>query len=158
MAYHYVMHALDKVTMETRKEIAQKLGVKQKNLDAVSDGALCLCRVFTYESRFLVLEYQLEVGTSSLMNIAHLRLILVIGSVWTKSCTMRFANNATIIGCGQDTRDHTNGLSPISTSSQHEYLMNIPTHGSRAARVHRHIALRCNQSGCPLNQSRKTDR
>lgn len=36
MAYHYVMHALDKVTIETRKEIAQKLGVRQKNLDAVS--------------------------------------------------------------------------------------------------------------------------
>jgi len=36
MAYHFVMHALDKVTIETRKEIAQKLGVKQKNLDAVS--------------------------------------------------------------------------------------------------------------------------
>jgi hypothetical protein len=35
MAYHYVMHALDKVTIETRKEIAQKLGVRQKNLDAV---------------------------------------------------------------------------------------------------------------------------
>jgi hypothetical protein len=35
MAYHYVMHVLDKVTIETRKEIAQKLGVKQKNLDAV---------------------------------------------------------------------------------------------------------------------------
>ncbi|KAG7527918.1 hypothetical protein FFLO_06514 [Filobasidium floriforme] len=34
MAYHYVMHALDKVTIETRKEIAQKLGVRQKNLDA----------------------------------------------------------------------------------------------------------------------------
>lgn len=103
MAYHYVMHALDKVTMETRKEIAQKLGVKQKNLDAVSDGALYVCRVITYKSRFLVLEYQLEVGFSSLVNIAHLRLILVVGSGWTKFCTMRFANNATIVGCGQDT-------------------------------------------------------
>jgi hypothetical protein len=39
MAYHYVMHALDKVTIETRKEIAQKLGVRQKNLDAVSSQA-----------------------------------------------------------------------------------------------------------------------
>ena len=36
MAYHYVMYALGKVTPETRREIAAKLGVRQKNLDAVS--------------------------------------------------------------------------------------------------------------------------
>ena len=49
MAYHYVMHALGKVTPETRREIAAKLGVKQKNLDAVSpvkDGTAMLRRAF----------------------------------------------------------------------------------------------------------------
>ena len=47
MAYHYVMYALGKVTPETRREIAAKLGVKQKNLDAVSlvkDGTAMIHR------------------------------------------------------------------------------------------------------------------
>lgn len=40
MAYHYVMIALEKVTLQTRKEIAGRLNVRQKNLDAVSFGLL----------------------------------------------------------------------------------------------------------------------
>jgi hypothetical protein len=43
MAYHYVMYALSKVTPETRREIAEKLGVKQKNLDAVRSTSIPRC-------------------------------------------------------------------------------------------------------------------
>lgn len=80
MAYHYVMHALDKVTIETRKEIAQKLGVRQKNLDAVGSQVMRVkIAWFSYDdlvvlnvSSFTVLVHQLEVSQLDAFRLSNL--------------------------------------------------------------------------------------
>lgn len=80
MAYHYVMHALDKVTIETRKEIAQKLGVRQKNLDAVGSQVMRVkISWFSYAdlvvlnvSFITVLVHQLEVSQLDVFRLSNL--------------------------------------------------------------------------------------